>query len=86
MDEGKPMDKPDASSFFPILSQHNVVSSFWSPIALRIIRQNDPDDVHLRKYPSDHFRAVFVAGEHCDCDKLVCRRKIFSQKPTIDHY
>jgi hypothetical protein len=42
------MDKPDASSFFPILGQHNVVSSFWSPTPLRIIRQNDPDDVHSR--------------------------------------
>jgi propionyl-CoA synthetase len=82
------MDKPDASSFFAILGQHNVVSSFWSPTALRIIRPNDPGHVHSRKYPLDHFRALFVAGDDCVCDKLVWRRtrKIFSQKPTFDHY
>jgi len=84
--EGKPVGTPDASAFFRIIHDHNVVSSFWSPTALRIIRQNDPENKHSRKYNMDHFRALFVAGEHCDIDTLLWARKIFANKPVIDHY
>lgn len=34
----------------------------------------------------DHFRALFVAGEHCDKDTLLWSRQVFSNKPVIDHY
>jgi propionyl-CoA synthetase len=33
-----------------------------------------------------HFRALFVAGEHRDTDTLLGARKIFLDKPVIDHY
>ncbi len=84
--EGKPVGTPDASSFFRIIDDHKVTGAFWSPTALRIIRQHDPDNKHARKYPMKHFRALFVAGEHCDTDTLLWTRKIFSGKPVIDHY
>ena len=84
--EGKPVGTPDASAFFRIIDDHKVVSSFWSPTALRIIRQNDPDGQHSKKYPMKRFRSLFVAGEHCDTDTLLWARKVFSGKPVIDHY
>ncbi|CAF3797854.1 unnamed protein product [Adineta steineri] len=84
--EGKPIGTPDASAFFRVINNHKVVSSFWSPTALRIIRQNDPDNKHATKYPLSHFRALFVAGEHCDRDTLLWAREIFHNKPVIDHY
>ncbi len=84
--EGKPVGTPDASSFFRIIHDHKVVSSFWSPTAIRIIRQNDPDNEHATKYNMNHFRALFVAGEHCDRDTLLWAREIFANKPVIDHY
>jgi len=84
--EGKPVGTPDASSFFRVIHDYKVVSSFWSPTALRIIRQNDPENKHATKYNMDHFRALFVAGEHCDKDTLLWARKVFSKKPVIDHY
>ncbi len=86
MYEGKPVGTPDASAFFRIIHDHKVVSAFWSPTALRIIRQNDPDNEHSAKYPMNHFRALFVAGEHCDTDTLLWAREIFAGKPVIDHY
>ncbi|CAF2796754.1 unnamed protein product [Rotaria sp. Silwood2] len=84
--EGKPIGTPDASAFFRILHDHKAVSTFWSPTALRIIRQNDPDNKHATKYRLKHFRALFLAGEHCDRDTLLWAREIFAEKPVIDHY
>ena len=84
--EGKPVGTPDASAFFRVIDQHGAVSSFWSPTALRIIRQNDPNGVLTRKYPMEKFRALFVAGEHCDRDTLVWARNLFGKRPVIDHY
>ena len=84
--EGKPIGTPDASAFFRVIDQHQAVGSFWSPTALRIIRQNDPTNVLTRKYPMEKFRALFVAGEHCDRDTLIWARNLFGKRPVIDHY
>lgn len=84
--EGKPIGTPDASAFFRVIDQHKVVGTFWSPTALRIIRQYDPEDKLCRKYPMEHLRSVFVAGEHCDRDTMVWARSVFGRRPVIDHY
>ena len=84
--EGKPVGTPDASSFFRIIHDHKVVSSFWSPTAIRIIRQNDPDNKHATKYPMNKFRALILSGERCDKDTLLWTRKIFGEKLVINHY
>jgi propionyl-CoA synthetase len=84
--EGKPVGTPDASAFFRVIDAHQVVGAFWSPTALRIIRQNDPDNEHASKYSMNHFRCLFVAGEHCDTDTLLWAREVFAGKPVIDHY
>lgn len=84
--EGKPVGTPDASAFFRVIDQHEAVGSFWSPTALRIIRQNDPENVLTRKYKMEKFRSLFVAGEHCDRDTLIWARELFGKRPVIDHY
>ncbi len=84
--EGKPVGTPDASSFFRIIRDHKVVSSFWSPTVLRIIRQNDPENKHATKYNMDHFRALILSGEVCDRNTLLWTRKIFSEKFILNHY
>jgi propionyl-CoA synthetase len=84
--EGKPVGTPDASTFFRVINDHKVAGSFWSPTALRIIRQNDPEKKHARKYPMVHLRALFLAGEHCDRDTLLWARDVFGSRPVIDHY
>lgn len=53
---------------------------------MRIIRQNDPGNKHATRYSMKHFRALFLAGEHCDRDTLLWGREIFADKPVIDHY
>jgi propionyl-CoA synthetase len=84
--EGKPVGTPDASSFFRIIHDHKVISSFWSPTALRIIRQNDPENKHATKYNMDHFQSLTLAGEVCDKDTLLWARKIFNETLVINHY
>lgn len=84
--EGKPVGTPDASAFFRVIDQHEAVGSFWSPTALRIIRQYDPDNVLTQKYKMEKFRSLFVAGEHCDRDTLIWARHLFGKRPVIDHY
>jgi propionyl-CoA synthetase len=84
--EGKPVGTPDASSFFRIIDDHKVVSSFWSPTAIRFIRQNDPENKHATKYKMDHFRALILSGERCDRDTLSWTREIFRGKFVLNHY
>ncbi len=84
--EGKPVGTPDASAFFRIIHDHKVVSSFWSPTALRIIRQNDPDNKHSTKYQLQHFRALTLSGEYCDRDTLLWAREIFGNRPVTNQY
>ncbi|CAF1179080.1 unnamed protein product [Adineta ricciae] len=84
--EGKPVGTPDASAFFRVIDEHKAVGSFWSPTALRIIRQNDPDNTLSTKYPMRHLRSLFVAGEHCDRDTLLWAREVFGHRPVVDHY
>ena len=64
--EGKPVGTPDASAYFRLLSQHNVVSGFMAPTALRAIRQQDPNAVLGSKYDMDKYTSFCVKYKrHC---------------------
>ncbi|CAF0979251.1 unnamed protein product [Didymodactylos carnosus] len=86
--EGKPVNTPDASSFFRVIDQHDVVSSFVSPTAIRVIRQYDDAEngIYSKKYPMRSLRSIFVAGEHCDKETITWARKVFNNKPIVDHW
>ncbi|HEX2573837.1 MAG TPA: AMP-binding protein [Polyangia bacterium] len=69
--EGKPVGTPDAGAFWRVIRQHQVVTLFTAPTALRAIKRDDPDGVLLRAQglgtSEPHgFRALFLAGERAD--------------------
>ncbi|XP_053320935.1 acyl-CoA synthetase short-chain family member 3, mitochondrial [Spea bombifrons] len=83
--EGKPVGTPDASAYFRVLSEHEVVAMFIAPTALRAIRQQDPEADLGKKYPLKKFRTLFVAGERCDVETLEWSKRIF-KVPVLDHW
>ena len=83
--EGKPVGTPDASTFWRVISDHNIASLFTAPTAFRAIRKEDPEGTFIQKYDLSQFRSLFLAGERADpetvnwaIDKL--------QVPVIDHW
>lgn len=85
MFEGKPVKTPDASTFWRVISAHNVAAMFTAPTAIRAIRKEDPDGRLLSQYDLSCLKRLFVAGERCDLstfnwleDKL--------KTPIIDHW
>eukprot|EP00057_Strongylocentrotus_purpuratus_P014710 XP_011669184.1 PREDICTED: acyl-CoA synthetase short-chain family member 3, mitochondrial [Strongylocentrotus purpuratus] len=82
---GKPVGTPDAGAFFRVLNEHNVVSMFTAPTALRAIIKEDPDAVLAKKYSRDKFRYLYVAGEIFDRESLHWCRDVFNV-PIIDHW
>nr|XP_054761701.1 acyl-CoA synthetase short-chain family member 3, mitochondrial-like [Lytechinus pictus] len=51
--EGKPVGTPDPGAFFRVLNQHDVVSMFTAPTALRAIIKEDPEAALAKKYSRD---------------------------------
>ena len=64
--EGKPMGTPDAGAFWRVVAEHGVKALFTAPTAIRAIKKEDPDGVHLRKYDLSALRYLFQAGERLD--------------------
>ncbi|XP_041472349.1 acyl-CoA synthetase short-chain family member 3, mitochondrial-like isoform X2 [Lytechinus variegatus] len=83
--EGKPVGTPDPGAFFRVLNQHDVVSMFTAPTALRAIIKEDPEAVLAKKYSRDKFRILYVAGEIFDRESLHWCRDVFNV-PIIDHW
>jgi propionyl-CoA synthetase len=84
--EGKPVGTPDPGAYFRVLSEHKVVSMFVAPTALRAIRQQDQEGKYASKYNLDHFKNLFVAGEHCDHETMDWVKKILNTNRVFDHY
>ena len=83
--EGKPVGTPDPGAFWRVISEHKVASLFTAPTALRAIRKEDPDCLHLKKYDISCMRALFLAGERCDPDTLFWAQDKL-QIPVVDHW
>lgn len=84
--EGKPVGTPDVGTYFRVIKEHDVVTMFIAPTALRAIIREDPTGETVKKYlPLDKFRAMFVAGEHCDKYTMQWTKDLL-QKPVIDHW
>ncbi|XP_077994199.1 acyl-CoA synthetase short-chain family member 3, mitochondrial-like isoform X2 [Glandiceps talaboti] len=83
--EGKPVGTPDCGVFWRVIKEHGVVGLFTAPTALRAIRREDPDGQVVRKYDLERFRALFVAGEHCDRETMDWAKSALNV-PVLDHW
>ncbi len=66
--EGKPIGTPDASAYWRVLAQHQVVAAFSAPTAIRAIKKADPDAALLADHDTSGLRAFYLAGERLDPD------------------
>lgn len=83
--EGKPIGTPDPGAFWRVASDHQVVTLFTAPTAIRAIRQQDPQGKLVQRYDLGALRALFLAGERCDPDTLAWAQHTL-RVPIIDHW
>lgn len=83
--EGKPIGTPDAGAFWRVIADYNVAVMFTAPTAIRAIRQQDPEGLHIDRYDLTAFRSLFLAGERCDPDTLYWLQNAL-RIPVIDHW
>lgn len=83
--EGKPIKTPDASTFWRVISEHNVKAMFTAPTAIRAIKKEDPEGDMLRQYDLSCLKYQFLAGERCDVSTLTWAEKQLNI-PVIDHW
>ncbi|MGY0392235.1 acetate--CoA ligase [Bizionia sp. KMM 8389] len=83
--EGKPIKTPDASTFWRVISEHNVKAMFTAPTAIRAIRKEDPTGHMLKRFDLSCFKYLFLAGERCDVSTLNWAEDKL-KIPVIDHW
>lgn len=83
--EGKPVRTPDASTFWRVISEHQVKVMFTAPTAIRAIRKEDHDGELMKKYDISCLKTQFLAGERCDVATLKWLEDKL-QIPVIDHW
>lgn len=83
--EGKPVGTPDASTFWRVISDHDVSVFFTAPTAFRAVKRDDPAGALMAGHDLSSLRAVFLAGERADPDtvKWIETR---TGVPVIDHW
>jgi len=64
--EGKPVGNPDAGIIWRIAEKYRVRGLYSSPTAIRAMRRDDPDAVHLKKAKLDNLAILPLAGERLD--------------------
>jgi acyl-coenzyme A synthetase/AMP-(fatty) acid ligase len=83
--EGKPIKTPDASTFWRVISEHNVKVMFTAPTAIRAIKKEDPEGKLLTQFDMSCLRYQFLAGERCDVATLNWTKEKLNV-PVIDHW
>ncbi len=83
--EGKPVGTPDPGAYWRVASEHRVKALFTAPTAIRAIRKEDPEGVHVEKHDLSALQYLFQAGERLDPDTY----SWVSGKlgiPVVDHW
>nr|WP_321228042.1 acetate--CoA ligase [uncultured Psychroserpens sp.] len=83
--EGKPIRTPDASTFWRVISEHQVKVMFTAPTAIRAIKKEDPDGELLKQFDLSCLKYQFLAGERCDVATLNWTEEKLNV-PVIDHW
>ncbi|RUR51653.1 propionyl-CoA synthetase [Vreelandella populi] len=85
MYEGKPVNTPDAGSFWRLIEEYKVRSFFTAPTAFRAIKKADPAAELLAKYDISSLRYLYVAGERLDPPTFHWLDGLLDV-PVIDHW
>ena len=83
--EGKPVGTPDPGAFWRVIGEYGVKVLFSAPTALRAIRKEDPDAVHIGRHDLSSLRYLFQAGERLDPDTYSWASRMLGI-PVIDHW
>ena len=83
--EGKPVGTPDAGAFWRVASEHGVKAVFTAPTAIRAIKKEDPEGLHLSKYDLSALKYLFQAGERLDPGTYGWASDILGI-PVVDHW
>lgn len=83
--EGKPVRTPDASTFWRVISDHDVKVMFTAPTAIRAIKKEDPHGSFIKQFDMTGLRYLFLAGERCDVSTLQWAEEKLNV-PVIDHW
>ncbi|MER3316945.1 MAG: propionyl-CoA synthetase [Allomuricauda sp.] len=83
--EGKPVRTPDASTFWRVISDHDVKVMFTAPTAIRAIKKEDPQGDFITQFDMSDLRYLFLAGERCDVSTLKWAKEKL-KVPVIDHW
>ncbi|RYG89673.1 propionyl-CoA synthetase [Loktanella sp. IMCC34160] len=83
--EGKPVGTPDASTFWRVISEHNVRSFFTAPTAFRAIKRDDPKGEMIKDFDISCLRALYLAGERADPDTIEWAQRVMNV-PVYDHW
>jgi propionyl-CoA synthetase len=83
--EGKPIRTPDASTFWRVISEHQVNVMFTAPTAIRAIKKEDPQGDFIKQFDLSCLKYQFLAGERCDVATLTWTQEKL-KVPVIDHW
>jgi len=83
--EGKPVGTPDAGTFWRVIRDEGVDVFFTAPTAIRAVRREDPEGLHISAGGTGRLRAMFLAGERAD-PETVSWAETHLQRPVIDHW
>jgi propionyl-CoA synthetase len=83
--EGKPVGTADTGNFWRVIEQYRVKVLFTAPTAIRAIKREDPEGLHLARYDASSLKYLFLAGERLDPDTYHWARGLL-QRPVIDHW
>mgnify|MGYP001338534089 CR=1 FL=1 len=83
--EGKPIKTPDASTFWRVISEHQVKVMFTAPTAIRAIKKEDPEGELIKDFDLSCLKYQFLAGERCDVATLQWLEEKLNI-PVIDHW
>jgi propionyl-CoA synthetase len=64
--EGKPVGTPDVKAFFSIVEKYKVDILYSSPTAIRSIKKEDPEAIHVKQCDISSLRVIGMVGERTD--------------------
>ncbi|PRY65555.1 propionyl-CoA synthetase [Vreelandella songnenensis] len=83
--EGKPVNTPDAGSFWRLIETYRVTSFFTAPTAFRAVKKADPEARLLGEYDISSLKHLYVAGERLDPPTFHWLDDLLDV-PVIDHW